>query len=210
MPMPRRRRTRSRRTTRRLHRTRRHRQRGGEGPSSRKDLTEWINSVKQVVAALGKSLALDDSISEKLKRDELTLTRENAPLLPRLTGASEAFGSSGKEASEEHLLAAAASIVEQLGADTFASPRAFKEKITRLRNDPSNENIGQLLEFMSDLERHLRGDEQVVNLTDDGIYPLYIWFAVANYDLSTTDDVLVPILSDAPTEPTPGPSLPAE
>jgi hypothetical protein len=60
---------------------------------------------------------------------------------------------------------------------------------------------------------HLRS-EQVINLTDEEIYPLYIWYAVANYDIQTTEDALVPILSEEPamsvTEPTPAPSPIAE
>ena len=198
--MPRRR-TRSRRTTRRLHRTRRHRQRGGVNtvlPTSRKDLTDWTNIVKTLAEGLHGKMGLDDSIPEKLKNEELTLTRDNAPLLPRLTGASEAFGSSGNEASAEHLLAAAASIIQQLKPETFATPRTFKQKIEFLKSNPSSEDVGPLLEFMSDLERHLRKSEQVVNLTNEEIYPLYLWFAIANYDITKTDDELVPLLSDAP------------
>ena len=204
--MPRRR-TRSRRTTRRLHRTRRHRQRGGV----RKDLTEWTNIVKREWSALDKTIGLGYSIPEKLKRDELTLTAQNAPALPRLTGASEAFGDASPTA--QTLLAAAASMVEQLGAETFSSPQTFKDNITALQSGPSGQDYSRLLTFMSELEAHLRS-EQVINLTDEEIYPLYIWYAVANYDIQTTEDALVPILSEEPamsvTEPTPAPSPIAE
>jgi hypothetical protein len=146
---------------------------------------------------------LDYSIPEKLKHEELTLKRETAPLLPSpITGISE-FAAANPEQDAQTLLAAAASMISQLDKGTFSSPQIFKDKITALRNDPNlREDTGRLLNYMAELEQGLRDTKDVIVLTDETNYPLFIWYAVANYDISKTDEELVPILGEAESDST--------
>jgi len=198
--MPRRR-TRSRRTTRRLHRTRRHRVRyqfGGAG-DGRIDLEIWKATVAAKRGDPELKGRLDYSIAEKLKMPDSPLTRETAPLLPSIQGKSE-FAAAEQDA--QTLLAAAASMVSQLGADTFSSPQAFKDKITALNNDPNlRESTSKLRAFMAELEKELSGKQEPIDLTNETNYPLFIWFAIANYDIGNTEEVLVPILGDSDASP---------
>jgi hypothetical protein len=211
-PVPRRRRTRSRRTTRRLHRTRRHRQRGGYGPEEgtpRQDLSEWVRIAKEKAGTIDTEGDLSYSIPEKLKDERLTLTLKTAPALPPPSSASEI---SGVTFTAETLIAAAARMVVGLGDGTFSSPQVFKDTIGNLQQEgPNKEDTAPLLNFMRKLEQRLRGDpEQMIELTNVEIYPLYIWFAVANYDRALTEDALVPFLGPVadpePTVPTPAPA----
>lgn len=159
------------------------------------DLATWKTTVANKRDALKGQM--DYSISEKLKSQDLTLTRETAPLLPSIQGKTELLGPTDPEQAAQTLLAAAASMVSQLGADTFSSPQTFKDKINALNNDPTlRESTSKLRAFMAELEKELSSKQEPIDLTNETNYPLFIWFAAANYDISKTDDELVPILSE--------------
>ena len=212
-PVVKRRRTRSRRTTRRLHRTRRQRgQRGGDAPvkKGRMDLTAWIGHAKPKRSIDGAKDTMD--IMQSLKDDvNLTLTPETAPDISSFTKGKTAATSESPlggtpEKTGQTLLSAIANIYLQTGDEVFANPTIFREKMILLKNLPADE-FGQgkeLYQFIEELETYLQESKTPVDITNPDNYPLYIWFAVANFDRSKSEDYSTPLMEEPPVliEPT--------
>jgi hypothetical protein len=159
------------------------------------ELSEWI----RVVSSKRKELLGETqyNILEKLKDSELTLTDDTAPLLEIEPSLSEGGFGVSEGAPVGTLLDAAKTIFTQMGeVASFGSPTAFKSKITLLKNDPAQGYV-RFLSFMTKVEKLLNVEnQQAIDLMDEKNYPLYIWYAVANFDRVNAGD-LFPFLGEA-------------
>jgi hypothetical protein len=181
--MPRRRRTRSRRLTRRLHRTRR--QRGGADPL-RMSMDTWRVNADQILAPLKEAKGegrADSNLLEILKSSTLTLTQETAPLVLSREDEGRSNMFVPDEKNTQNLASAISNVIDLNGQDMFSSQTAFKNFVIGLINSP-DDNQKRTYEFLSELEATIRGksDVKYVDIKDDSTYPLYIWTAAANVD----------------------------
>lgn len=206
MPVVRRRRTRSRRTTRRLHRTRRHR--GQRGGAARMDLSAWkeiVNEIKSRITEPTETLTiLATDESKNLKDERLTLTAETAPDISILTmGKSE--GNLSSLPTAQTLLAAIANIMLITGEQPFANAPAFQATMKALKENPMDEfDQGRgVYNFIQSLETFIRDSTTPVDILDSKNYPLYVWFAAANFDSSKSEESSAPLLEEAPTQAEP-------
>jgi hypothetical protein len=212
MPVVRRRRTRSRRTTRRLHRTRRNRGQRGGATGERMDLFAWKAIVDEKKSTIENATDTLDILT-RLKDDRLTLTKETAPDISLLTVGKSETGALGSPSTAQTLLSAVSNIVLLLGDRIFANPVEFQEAMKSLSSPISTadpEQDRRTFNFIEDLESFIRGTPQV-NITDTKNYPLYIWFAAANFDRSESEKTSAPMLEDPPAqEKTPAATIPAQ
>ncbi len=193
--MPRRR-TRSRRHTRRLHRTRRHRQRGGS-----LSLAEWRAKAKVKLDAMTGTFEEGGGTTkmlESLKDEALKLTPESPIVLPEydtpLGGASKVrMATEGPgSVNTQTLRTLAANIVLAIkDMSHFETPLAFRNFVATLNTIQSDEEQKRLYSALSDLERVIRGGTEPVSISSG---PLYIWAAVANLDTINPEEASVPLL----------------
>jgi hypothetical protein len=207
-PIVRRRRTRSRRTTRRLHRTRR--QRGGA--DKRMELDTWKKIADEKWGPIKDKSTLQ--FMTGLVDERLTLTPDKAPDITTFTGGKSEASFAGSSQTGQTLLSAISNVNILLGgaiAENFANMASFKDTLVRLQqlaSDPYSPANG-LYRYLSQLEGYIRtlDPSQSVDLmslvepTPDQEDPmLYIWFAAANFDHSKSEDYSVPMLITEPTE----------
>lgn len=207
MPVVKRRRTRSRRTTRRLHRTRR--QRGGQqfevqAQDTRIDLEKWKSIADEKKTIENAKDSLD--ILRALKDSRLEMTDKTAPDISLFTiGKPSSVEGIPPAKTGQTLLSAISNILIQTGEETFSNPTIFKEKMNMLKNLPVDEFYQgkDLYQFIEQLESFLRESKTStsptpVDITNTDNYPLYIWFAAANIDRSELEETSLPVL-EAPS-----------